>query len=76
MEDISTNAGDRIVPPLKWHGGKNYLARIIVEMMPSHIHYVEPFAGGLAVLLAKNPEGYCGIGGTGVTCPIGLKVQA
>ena len=23
--------------------------------------------------LAKNPEGYCGIGGTGVTCPIGLK---
>ena len=26
--------------------------------------------------LAKNPDGYCGIGGTGVTCPIGLKVQA
>lgn len=24
--------------------------------------------------LAKNPEGYCGIGGTGVTCPIGLGV--
>jgi peptide-methionine (S)-S-oxide reductase len=24
--------------------------------------------------LAKNPDGYCGIGGTGVTCPIGLKV--
>jgi peptide-methionine (S)-S-oxide reductase len=23
--------------------------------------------------LAKNPGGYCGIGGTGVTCPIGLK---
>lgn len=22
--------------------------------------------------LAKNPSGYCGIGGTGVTCPIGL----
>lgn len=22
--------------------------------------------------LAKNPDGYCGIGGTGVTCPIGL----
>ncbi len=22
--------------------------------------------------LAKNPEGYCGIGGTGVTCPIGV----
>jgi peptide-methionine (S)-S-oxide reductase len=24
--------------------------------------------------LAKNPNGYCGIGGTGVTCPIGLSV--
>jgi peptide-methionine (S)-S-oxide reductase len=23
--------------------------------------------------LAKNPNGYCGLGGTGVTCPIGLS---
>jgi peptide-methionine (S)-S-oxide reductase len=23
--------------------------------------------------LAKNPDGYCGIGGTGVSCPVGLK---
>ena len=22
--------------------------------------------------LHKNPEGYCGMGGTGVTCPIGI----
>ena len=26
--------------------------------------------------LAKNPDGYCGIQGTGVTCPIGLGVVA
>jgi peptide-methionine (S)-S-oxide reductase len=26
--------------------------------------------------LAKNPNGYCGIGGTGVTCPIGTGVTA
>jgi peptide-methionine (S)-S-oxide reductase len=26
--------------------------------------------------LAKNPAGYCGIGGTGVTCPIGVGVEA
>ena len=25
--------------------------------------------------LAKNPNGYCGLGGTGVSCPIGLKVS-
>ena len=24
--------------------------------------------------LAKNPNGYCGIGGTGVSCPVGLNV--
>ncbi|MDD1522005.1 MULTISPECIES: peptide-methionine (S)-S-oxide reductase MsrA [Bradyrhizobium] len=26
--------------------------------------------------LAKNPAGYCGLGGTGVSCPIGLGVSA
>ena len=26
--------------------------------------------------LAKNPGGYCGLGGTGVTCPIGTGVAA
>jgi hypothetical protein len=26
--------------------------------------------------LAKVPNGYCGIGGTGVACPIGTGVEA
>jgi peptide-methionine (S)-S-oxide reductase len=26
--------------------------------------------------LAKNPNGYCGLGGTGVSCPIGIAVSA
>jgi DNA adenine methylase len=42
--------------PLKWHGGKFYLAKRIVELMPRHIHYVEPFFGGGAVLFARNPD--------------------
>ena len=46
---------DQLTPPLKWHGGKSYLADWIIDRMPPHLHYVEPFAGGLAVLLAKNP---------------------
>ena len=25
--------------------------------------------------LAKNPNGYCGLGGTGVSCPIGTGVS-
>ena len=43
-------------PPLKWHGGKHYLARRIVALMPRHLHYVEPFGGGAAVLLARDPN--------------------
>jgi peptide-methionine (S)-S-oxide reductase len=26
--------------------------------------------------LAKNPDGYCGLGGTGVACPIGNGVRS
>jgi peptide-methionine (S)-S-oxide reductase len=26
--------------------------------------------------LAKNPAGYCGLGGTGVSCPIGVGIAA
>lgn len=43
-------------PPLKWHGGKYYLASKIVAMMPPHQQYVEPFFGGGTVLLAKDPH--------------------
>lgn len=44
---------------LKWHldGGKAPLASRIVALMPPCTHYVEPFAGGLSVLLARDPEG-------------------
>ena len=50
-------AKSRLIQPIKWHGGKYFLARRIVELMAPHIHYVEPFFGGGAVLLAKSPVG-------------------
>ena len=43
--------------PLKWHGGKYYLASKIVQLMPPHLHYVEPFFGGGAVLFAPRSRG-------------------
>jgi D12 class N6 adenine-specific DNA methyltransferase len=50
-------SASRPVSPIKWHGGKHYLAKRIVALMPPHLHYVEPYAGGLSVLFAKDPEG-------------------
>lgn len=46
----------KIVQPLKWHGGKHYLAARIIGLMPAHVHYVEPFFGGGSVLLGKDPS--------------------
>jgi DNA adenine methylase len=44
-----------IVPPLKWHGGKHYLAKHILGLMPRHLHYVETHFGGGQVLFARHP---------------------
>jgi DNA adenine methylase len=40
-------------PPFAYFGGKTRLAERIIDLLPAHDHYVEPFAGSLAVLLAK-----------------------
>lgn len=48
--------------PFKWHGGKQYLAKKIIEHMPKHTHYVEPYLGGAAVLLMKPFEGVSEVG--------------
>lgn len=42
-------------PPFAYYGGKTGLARRIVDLMPPHRVYIEPFFGSGAVLFAKTP---------------------
>jgi peptide-methionine (S)-S-oxide reductase len=45
---------------------------ITTEILPApEFYYAEEYH---QQYLAKNPDGYCGLGGTGVSCPIGLPV--
>jgi len=46
----------QLKPPFTYFGGKTMVAPQIVALLPPHEHYVEPFAGSLAVLLAKRPS--------------------
>jgi peptide-methionine (S)-S-oxide reductase len=49
------------------------LGEITTEILPAPQFY---FAEGYhQQYLAKNPGGYCGLGGTGVSCPIGTGVE-
>jgi peptide-methionine (S)-S-oxide reductase len=50
------------------------LGRITTEILPApEFFYAEDYH---QQYLAKNPNGYCGISGTGVTCPIGVGISA
>jgi peptide-methionine (S)-S-oxide reductase len=47
---------------------------ITTEILPApQFYYAEEYH---QQYLAKNPGGYCGLGGTGVSCPIGTGIAA
>jgi peptide-methionine (S)-S-oxide reductase len=47
--------------------------RITTEIVPApDFYYAEDYH---QQYLAKNPDGYCGLGGTGVRCPVGVEVH-
>jgi peptide-methionine (S)-S-oxide reductase len=48
--------------------------RITTEILPApEFYYAEDYH---QQYLAKNPGGYCGLGGTGVSCPIGVPTAS
>jgi peptide-methionine (S)-S-oxide reductase len=47
---------------------------ITTEILPApDFYYAEDYH---QQYLAKNPRGYCGLGGTGVTCPVGAGAES
>lgn len=56
--EISLSMPDALAAPFAYYGSKSALAPWIVENLPDHTAYVEPFAGSAAVLLAKVPSRY------------------
>src|SRR5947208_872213 len=53
---------------------KNGMDEITTEIIDAPpFYYAEDYH---QQYLAKNPNGYCGLGGTGVSCPIGVGVAA
>jgi peptide-methionine (S)-S-oxide reductase len=54
-------------------GGHGDITTEIVAPDPPHaFYYAEDYH---QQYLAKNPGGYCGLGGTGVSCPVGLTTS-
>jgi peptide-methionine (S)-S-oxide reductase len=48
--------------------------KITTEILPAPaFYYAEDYH---QQYLAKNPGGYCGLGGTGVTCPVGVATRS
>ncbi len=45
---------------------------ITTEVVAAEFYYAEDYH---QQYLAKNPNGYCGLGGTGVTCPVGAALD-
>ncbi len=66
--NIAVRARDTYQKALRAAG----LGSITTEIEPlDTFYYAEDYH---QQYLAKNPGGYCGIGGTGVTCPVGLDL--
>ena len=58
--------------------GNGYKVRLLLSQLeiPFELIEVDIMKGETRTpeFLAKNPNGYCGIGGTGVSCPSGIAL--
>jgi peptide-methionine (S)-S-oxide reductase len=65
---LAAEASRDAYQPMLTAAGHGEITTEIVEAGP--FYYAEDYH---QQYLAKNPGGYCGLGGTGVSCPVGLR---
>jgi peptide-methionine (S)-S-oxide reductase len=69
QREIAERSRDAYQPQLSRAG----YGAITTEILPApEFYYAEDYH---QQYLSKNPAGYCGLGGTGVSCPTGLEVR-
>jgi peptide-methionine (S)-S-oxide reductase len=73
FSDVQRLAAERSRRMYQEQLSKKGYGAITTEILPaSEFYYAEDYH---QQYLAKNPGGYCGLGGTGVSCPAGVAVE-
>jgi peptide-methionine (S)-S-oxide reductase len=71
FDDVQRQAAERTRDGFQRELTKAGYGPITTEIVPApEFYYAEDYH---QQYLAKNPGGYCGLGGTGVSCPVGLN---
>jgi peptide-methionine (S)-S-oxide reductase len=69
---IAQASRDAYQQMLSASGHGEITTEIVAPDPPHAFYYAEDYH---QQYLAKNPDGYCGLGGTGVACPVGLTTS-
>ncbi|HET7221491.1 MAG TPA: peptide-methionine (S)-S-oxide reductase MsrA [Vicinamibacterales bacterium] len=72
FSDAQREAAERSRDVFQQQLSQRGYGQITTEILPApEFYYAEDYH---QQYLSKNPNGYCGLGGTGVTCPVGVAV--
>jgi peptide-methionine (S)-S-oxide reductase len=72
FDDAQREAAERSMDVFQEQLTKRGYGGVTTEILPApEFYYAEDYH---QQYLSKNPHGYCGLGGTGVTCPVGVEV--
>ena len=72
FDDVQREAAERSREAFQQELARAGYGRITTEILAApEFYYAEDYH---QQYLSKNPAGYCGLGGTGVSCPVGLEV--